>query len=116
MQVAYIKRRIHMNFFEMLKDYFVITIILICLIIGYILKNVVTTDKINKFIPLIMAIIGVVLNVWLNDWSFSPDILLGGLASGLASSGAYDGYKGIKDYFNVNKNTDPANDTEQLNE
>lgn len=88
-----------MNFLEMLQEYFVIVVILICLCIGYILKNVITTDKINKFIPLIMAVIGVVLNVWLNEWSFTLDILLGGLASGLASSGAYDGYKGIKAFF-----------------
>ena len=103
-----------MNFLEMLQEYFVIVVILICMCIGYILKNVVTTDKINKFIPLIMAVIGVVLNVWLNDWSFSLDILLGGLASGLASSGAYDGYKGIKKYFTVN--TDTADNTEKMNE
>ena len=105
-----------MNFFEMLKDYFVITVMLICLCVGYILKNVVPTDKINKFIPLLMAALGVVLNLWINAWQFTPGIFLGGLASGLASSGAYDGYKGIKNYFNVNTNTGTANDTKQLNE
>lgn len=109
-----------MSFFEMLKDYFVIPIILICLIIGYILKNIVTTDKINKFIPLVMALLGVLLNLWINAWQFTLEILLSGLASGFASSGAYDGYKGIKNYFknffNVNTNTGSANDTEQLNE
>lgn len=105
-----------MNFFEMIKDYFVITIVLICLIVGYILKNIVTTDKINKFIPLIMALLGVLLNLWINDWSFTIEILLGGLASGLASSGAYDGYKGIKKYFTVNTEIDTADNTEKLNE
>lgn len=88
-----------MNFLAMLQEYFVITIILICMCVGYVLKNLITTDKINKFIPLIMMVLGVVLNVWLNGWSFSIEILLGGLASGLASSGAYDGYKGIKKFF-----------------
>lgn len=105
-----------MNFFEMIKDYFVITIVLICLIVGYILKNIVTTDKINKFIPLIMALLGVLLNLWINAWQFSPEVLLSGLASGLASSGAYDGYKGIKKYFTVNTEIDTANNTEKLNE
>ena len=88
-----------MNFIEMLQEYFVIVVILICMCIGFILKNLVTSDKINKYIPLVMAVIGVVLNVWHNEWSFSLEILLGGLASGLASSGAYDGYKGIKAFF-----------------
>ena len=89
-----------MNIIEMLQEHFVIVIILICMCVGYILKNLVATEKINKFIPLIMAVLGIALNVWLNEWSFTVDILLGGLASGLASSGTYDGYKGIKDFFN----------------
>ncbi|MGN1161816.1 MAG: phage holin family protein [Candidatus Fimenecus sp.] len=105
-----------MNFLEMLKDFFVIAVMLICLCVGYILKNVVPTDKINKFIPLLLAALGIVLNSWINGWQFTPEVLLGGLASGLASSGAYDGYKGIKNYFNINANTGSANDTEQLNE
>ena len=105
-----------MNFFEIIKDYFVITIVLICLIVGYILKNIVTTDKINKFIPLIMALLGVLLNLWINDWSFTIEILLGGLASGLASSGAYDGYKGIKNYFTIKMDANTVDNTEKLNE
>ncbi len=88
-----------MNPIEILKEYLIVTIVLICLVVGYILKNIVTTDKINKFIPLIMAVLGVILSLWMHSWKFTPDILLAGLISGLASSGAYDGYKGIKEYF-----------------
>lgn len=84
---------------EIIKDYIIIPIILVCLFVGYILKNLVKTDKINKFIPLIMAAIGILLSLWLNEWSFTMDVLLGGFTSGLASSGAYDGYKGLKEYF-----------------
>lgn len=88
-----------MNLFEILKEYLIVTIVLICLVVGYILKNIITTDKINKFIPLIMAVLGVILSLWMHSWKFTPDILLAGLISGLASSGAYDGFKGIKEYF-----------------
>lgn len=88
-----------MNLIEVLKEYLVVTIILICLVVGYILKNIVTTDKINKFISLIMAVLGVILSLWMHTWTFTPDVLLAGLISGLASSGAYDGFKGIKEYF-----------------
>lgn len=112
-----------MEFFEIIKDYLVIGVIIICLIVGFILKNLVKTDKINPFIPLIMAALGVLLNVWFSGWVFNPTVLIGGLCSGLASSGAYDGYKAIKDYFgNVITNflnseeTDSVNDTEELNE
>ena len=38
---------------------------------------------------LMMAVLGVVLNVWLSGFAFTPEILLGGLASGLASTGMH---------------------------
>ena len=63
-----------------LTNFAVPIIVGICLCIGYVLKNLVTTDTINKYIPLIMAVIGVVLNAWMN-MSFTPEILLGGLVS-----------------------------------
>ena len=84
---------------EFIKDYIIISILLVCLFVGYILKNLVKTDKINKFIPLIMAVLGILLSLWLNEWTFTMDVLLAGFASGLASSGAYDSYKGLKEYF-----------------
>lgn len=104
---------------EIIKDYIIIPIILVCLFVGYILKNLVKTDKINKFIPLIMAVLGILLSLWINEWSFTMDVLLAGFASGLASSGAYDGYKAIKEYFgNVITNLIEfmKNDTDRWNE
>ena len=74
------------------QDYLVIVIVAICLCVGYILKNLVTTNKVNKFIPLIMGILGIALNIWLNKFSFTPEILLGGLISGLASTGMYEAF------------------------
>lgn len=64
----------------------------ICLCVGYILKNVVTTDKVDKYIPLIMGLLGVVLNTWMN-MKFSPEILLAGLFSGLASTGLHQAFR-----------------------
>lgn len=69
-------------------------IVFICICIGYILKNVVVTEKINKYIPLIMGIVGVVLNIWMN-FAFTPEILLGGLFSGLASTGLYEAFNNL---------------------
>ena len=69
-----------------LTNFAVPIIVGICLCIGYVLKNIVTTDAVNKYIPLIMAVLGVILNSWIN-MSFTPEILLGGLFSGLASTG-----------------------------
>ena len=76
-----------------LQDYIVLIVMGVCLCVGYIIKHVVPGDKLNKFIPLIMGALGVVINAWVNAWAFTPEILLGGLASGLASTGAYEGVK-----------------------
>ena len=75
-----------------LTNFAVPIIVGVCLCVGYVIKNVITTDTINKYIPLIMAILGVVLNIWIN-MSFTPEILLGGMFSGLASTGLYEAFK-----------------------
>lgn len=74
---------------EVLNDYIVILVVGICLSVGYIIKHSLNLVQ-NKYIPLIMGSLGVLLNIWLNQWSFTPEILLGGLASGLASTGAFE--------------------------
>ena len=66
----------------------------ICLCIGYIIKNMIPSDGINKYIPLIMGALGVVLNVWIN-LGITPQILLGGLFSGLASTGMHQVFKNL---------------------
>ena len=78
---------------EFLNDYLVLIVVGICLCVGYVIKHYIPTDKVNKFIPLIMAVLGVVLNMWLNEFAFTPGILLGGLASGLASTGMHQLFK-----------------------
>lgn len=75
-------------------EYAVPIIVGICLCIGYVIKNIVTSEKVNKYIPLIMAVLGVVLNIWIN-MNFTPAILLGGLISGLASTGLHQAFKNI---------------------
>lgn len=80
---------------EVLAQYAVPVVLAICLSLGYLIKH--SLDFIpNKYIPLIMAVIGVILNVWIN-WTFTPEILLGGLASGLASTGAFELIRNIKE-------------------
>ncbi len=78
---------------EFLNDYIIAVVLGICLAVGYILKHAVPSEAINKFIPLIMGVLGVALNVWLNGFTFSPVILLGGLVSGLASTGLHQLFK-----------------------
>ena len=76
-----------------LNDYVVLVVIGICLCIGYVLKN--SFPKLdNKYIPLIMAILGVVLNIWISK-EITPDILLAGMISGLSSTGLHQAFKNI---------------------
>ena len=69
------------------NDYVVLVIVGICVCVGYVLKNSFPSLD-NKYIPLIMAVLGVVLNVWIVK-AISPDVLLGGMFSGLSSTGLH---------------------------
>lgn len=75
-----------------LSQYMVVLVVNICLCVGYIIKHSISFIP-NKYIPLIMGVLGTILNVWINGWKFTPEILLGGLVSGLASTGTYELFK-----------------------
>ena len=74
-----------------LKDYIVVVIVGICLCVGYIIKK--SLDFIpNKYIPLIMGLLGLIINICINLPTVTADIVLGGLFSGLASTGLYEAF------------------------
>lgn len=75
---------------EFIDNYIVLVIVGICLCVGYIIKKLIPGKKVNRFIPLTLGLLGIALNVWLSGWSISPQIILEGLASGLASTGMYE--------------------------
>lgn len=78
---------------EILNEYIVAIVLVGCLAVGYILKHVVPSEKINKYIPAIVGVLGMFLNVWLNQWEVTPVILVAGLISGLASTGMHQLFK-----------------------
>ena len=82
---------------EFMKQYMVLVVIGICLCVGYMVKNFIPTKKVNQYIPLIVCVLGVFVNVWANGWTISPSILLGGLASGWASTGLHSAFKNFLD-------------------
>lgn len=77
-----------------LTNFIVPIVVGICLCVGYMFKHVVKTDAVNKYIPAIVGVLGVVLNAWLN-MSLTPEVLLGGLVSGLASTGLHQAFTQI---------------------
>ncbi|MBN9646869.1 phage holin family protein [Terrisporobacter glycolicus] len=73
-----------------LNDYLLLVIVGICLCLGYIIKSSLNFIP-NKYIPLIMAVTGCILNIWINK-SVTADVILGGMFSGLASTGVHQAF------------------------
>jgi uncharacterized membrane protein len=78
---------------EVLRPYVVPIIFGICLLIGAIIKTSIPKIE-NRYIPLILSIIGIAVAIWIN-LSFTPVVLLQGLASAWASTGAYELLKNL---------------------
>ena len=72
--------------FASLQEYVAPVVVAICFCVGYVIKKWIK-DVSNKWIPTICFFVGAFCNVWLNGWEISPEILLGGIASGLAATG-----------------------------
>lgn len=83
-----------------LTTYLDYVIVGICLVIGLLVKH--CTPLNNKYIPLIVAVVGLLVAVWSN-WGegITPIVLLGGLFSGLASTGFHQVFKQL--FFTENK-------------
>lgn len=78
-----------------LSDYFVLIVIGMCLGVGYVIKHLIPTDKFNKFIPLVMAVLGIAINIWVNKGTIIPEVVLGGMISGLASTSFYEAFRNL---------------------
>ena len=77
-----------------LSKYAIPVIVGICLCLGFIIKYAIKTDKVNRFIPLIMGALGLGIAIWIEK-SVTPEIVLKGLFSGLASTGLYEAFRNI---------------------
>ena len=77
---------------EFLQNYMVPVIIGICLCVGFVIKYWIK-DIDNKVIPTVVAVLGVGLSVWIGWGNITPEVILSGLASGLASTGLHQAFK-----------------------
>lgn len=69
------------------------TIVCFCLIVGYAVKHLLPKVS-NRIIPTVVVIVGVVVSLWINQWMvLTPDVLLSGALSGLASTGLHQMFK-----------------------
>ncbi len=78
-----------------ISNYVNVVILGICLCVGYMLKNAVSTTKINRYIPLIMGFLGLILAIVSNINQMSLSVVLTGLMSGLASTGLYEAFRNL---------------------
>ena len=77
-----------------LSEFINLGILGICLCVGYVIKT--SLDFIpNKYIPVIMLVLGTVLGIVTNLNDLSVDVVLTGMVSGLASTGMYEMFKNL---------------------
>lgn len=76
--------------FSILSDYFVVVVVVACLVVGYIIKS--SLDFIpNNYIPTILAVFGAVLNAIVSG--LSVESIVYGAVMGLASTGMHQAFK-----------------------
>ena len=75
---------------NLLTEYFVPIVAAVCLIIGYVIKTY--TPITNKYIPLILAAVGIVANIF-NVGTFNLTVFIGGAFTGLAATGLHSAFR-----------------------
>ena len=77
-----------------LNNYINLVVLGICLCIGYVIKN--SLDFIhNKYIPVIMLVLGTTVNIMINFPNMNEIVILSGMISGLASTGLYEAMRNL---------------------
>ncbi len=78
--------------FTMLTEYFVLVVVVACLVIGYIIKHATFLKWIpNDDIPPILAVFGAILNLFVSGLSIDSAVY--GALMGLASTGLHQAFK-----------------------
>lgn len=78
--------------FSILTEHFVYVVVVACLVVGYIIKHATFLKWIsNDDIPVIVAIIGSIMNVLV--CGLTIDSIVYGAVMGLASTGLHQGFK-----------------------
>lgn len=79
-----------------IEQYAVFPIALLCFGLGWIIKHHIKKIP-NKFIPLILACVGLILNLVFNNFAFTFEIIIEGIASGLVATGSFEAVRNLKD-------------------
>lgn len=96
------------EFLNYLLNYAVFNIAVICFGIGYVIKHYISIIP-NKYIPLILGLCGIILNIAFNNWHVSFQIILIGLGSGVAATGSFEAVRELVGKKDVNSNNNSIN-------
>lgn len=78
--------------FNILNEYFVLVVVVACLVVGYIIKHATFFKWINNDdIPVILALVGAILNPVVSG--LSVETVVYGAMMGLASTGLHQAFK-----------------------
>ena len=78
--------------FSMLTEYFVLVVLVACLVVGYVIKHATFLKWIpNSDIPVILAVVGAIMNSIVTG--MSVESIVYGAVMGLASTGLHQGFK-----------------------
>lgn len=80
-----------------LTNYINLIVLGICLLVGYVIKEAIPKLP-NRFIPLAALTLGTILNVLINYPGINEEVILGGMISGLASTGLYEMLRNLLDF------------------
>lgn len=93
-----------------LTDYINVVTLGICLCVGFALKYAKVFEHFgNQYIPLSMLILGTVINIITNWPGINATVILGGMISGLASTGLYEMMRNLLDKDGQLGGTDSGN-------
>ena len=88
--------------FSVLTEYFVVVVLVACLVMGYIIKHATFLKWIpNDDIPIILAIVGAILNPIVNG--LYVETIVYGAMMGLASTGLHQSFKAFIENTNDNE-------------
>lgn len=73
-------------------------ITILCLCVGYIIKNLIPNESINRFIPLIMGVLGIaagLFSAFSTGETITLELIVTSLVSGLAATAVYEQFKNL---------------------
>lgn len=81
-----------------LMEYINLVALGICLCVGFALKYAKVFEWLgNQYIPLSMLVLGTIINILINYPGITAAVVLGGMISGLASTGLYEMMRNLLD-------------------